>query len=250
MIIKLNYHNKFTKNIVYLIVVSCLFFILTFLVFSYVNICFGMAYEQNVARTGSGLITKVETNYPANMEIKPIQNNSANNYQMNNVQTNMVNMQGQSHMSQNNMASNYGNNPCAPSMQRDMLLDQVWSSMVPRKILYQDPATNPVRPNNYSTTNYNRRKNNYNSTKNGKNDKNNKPKALPENNANQNKTADNNDSRLRLESGTHVVIDPGAHIVVWAADKKQELKVEEKANTKENDVDLVEVLKKEPEIQK
>ena len=93
---------------------------------------------------------------------------------------------------------------CAPSLERNIYLNSVWDTLVPRRQIYEDPARKMQKPRSGrgvasrgKTTN-----------------------TKPNTTQKTTETSVSAQDKLKLESGSHVLIQPGAHVTVWADDEK------------------------------
>ncbi len=165
-----------------------------------------------------------------------------------NINNNKSIQNNQSYSPSNSLIRNYGNTKCAPSLQRNLYLDQVWSNLVLRDKLYVDPALSKIKPKDKElpsyVTKYRAKAVKTTTVKTKTATKSEVNKSL----VNTNNEAQNNsnmlDGKLKLESGTHVIIDPGAHVVVWANDKKTEISNNEEKTSENNnasEIKLVEI---------
>lgn len=94
--------------------------------------------------------------------------------------------------------STYGQTPSAPSLERNIYLDSVWTALVPRRQLYTDPARKMQKP----------RANNFIAPKKKISAQKQISKEIQENTK--------QGGKIKLKSGSQISIQPGSHVTVFA----------------------------------
>lgn len=99
--------------------------------------------------------------------------------------------------------STYGETPYAPSLERNMYLDSVWTALVPRRQLYDDPARKMQKYRVGFVA---------------------APKKKIPTPTKVSKSTQGNTmqkDKIKLDSGSQVLIQPGSHVTVWADTPKK-----------------------------